>query len=106
MRSEFRFRVQAPEYSDSFDLYAWQRLENGKIAVAQPVAMQIVEDGLVASGPMLRISHMDNPRGALRNLMDELWKMGIRPSEELDADVSNKHLEDMRRLVFDHWLKR
>ncbi len=43
---------------------------------------------------------------AAQTLMDDLWVCGIRPTEGAGSAGSlaatQRHLEDMRRLVFDH----
>lgn len=36
----------------------------------------------------------------LSTLMDDLWTMGIRPTKKDDPNALNKHLEDMRAIVF------
>lgn len=45
----------------------------------------------------------------VQQLMTGLWRMGYRPNSEMiptahTLDAVNKHLEDMRTLVFDKWL--
>jgi len=65
--------------------------------VATNVVFETVSPG-VASNPAISL----RPEEA-RNLMDELWRAGVRPSEvgspgQLKA--TERHLEDMRTLTF------
>lgn len=52
------------------------------------------------SEPSFRLS-----KEQAQELMDELWRVGLRPTEGTGSAGSlaatQKHLEDMRRLVFD-----
>lgn len=45
----------------------------------------------------------------IQQLMDDLWSEGVRPSQLKDGDkiisATEKHLQDMRTIVFDHFLK-
>lgn len=45
------------------------------------------------------------PEGAAQQLIDALWRAGLRPSEGTGSAgalaATQKHLDDMRRLVFD-----
>lgn len=45
---------------------------------------------------------------AAQDLMNELWRLGVRPTDvgtagQLQATVA--HLDDMRKIVFEHFLK-
>lgn len=41
------------------------------------------------------------PSGMAKNLMDELWRAGIRPSEGVPSgDAQTAHLQDMRAIAF------
>lgn len=62
------------------------------------VVMQKQEIGAYAE-PSLRLS-----RTAAQQLMDNLWQCGLRPSEGTGSagalKATERHLEDMRKLVF------
>ena len=70
------------------------------LLVAKPVEWREVEEGFSLEGDhMLSLSE-----DLAQMLMDELWKCGLRPSEGSGSAGSlratERHLEDMRRLVF------
>lgn len=78
-----------------------QETEGVGLRVAQPVTMAEVEPGSFVE-PFLRLA----PHEA-QALMDSLWDCGLRPSEGSGSAgalaATQRHLEDMRRLVFqDH----
>ena len=69
-----------------------------KWAVARPAILETVEEGTVEQ-PMLEV-----PLEAAQGLMDELWRVGLRPTEGSGSAGSlaatERHLADMRALVF------
>lgn len=73
--------------------------DRGKTGVARPIVFDKVEDGEIIN-PSLSID-----ASAAQELMDSLWFSGVRPSDgngnvgQLQA--TERHLQDMRRLVFD-----
>lgn len=72
-----------------------------KIAVAQQVQFkQLTEEEAVIEGAHAMVLNRDD----LQNLMDELWTVGIRPTEGTGSAGSlaatERHLADMRALVF------
>ncbi len=78
------------------------RESNGKRMVAMPVVMSLVEANGAAPEPMMCISEADAPE-ALQSLMDELWRLGVRPADigtPGHLAATTKHLEDMRAITF------
>lgn len=78
------------------------------VAYAQPVTMLAVSSEAETFDnpkPMLRVT-----KDALQQLMDELWRVGIRPSEGTGSAgalaATERHLQDMRRLALDHLEER
>lgn len=74
-------------------------------AFALPVQFQQVDPEHCAthSEPMLSVAHHRDSAEFLQNLMDALWKHGIRPAEIGTAGhlaATQKHLEDMRAIAF------
>ena len=72
-----------------------------KIAVAQQVQFkQLTEEEAVIEGAHAMVLKRDD----LQSLMDELWTVGIRPTEGTGSAGSlaatQAHLNDMRALVF------
>lgn len=73
--------------------------ESGAVPkLAQPVVMATADD-TVAADPFMRLKLDEAQR-----LMDELWDAGLRPSQGAGSagamSATERHLEDMRRLVF------
>lgn len=95
-------RAHSAPWSDSIELLILQRLYPGErnFAVAKPIEMHTVPEGSYITDPSLRLSHT-----AAQQLMDNLWQCGLRPSEGSGSagslKATEKHLEDMRKLVFE-----
>lgn len=83
-------------FSDSLGVLF--KAEDGK-SIAEPINFTIKQIDGGYMQPTLRLTH-DEPQ----QLMNELWRCGIRPKngEGTDAQVNalKYHLEDMRKLVF------
>jgi hypothetical protein len=73
--------------------------QDGKVFTATQLQFHAVEEGDPLP-PTTQISHI-----MAQQLMDELYRAGVRPTEAADNAGELKgtkaHLEDMRRLVFD-----
>jgi hypothetical protein len=76
-----------------------EKMQDGRRAIATKITMEVQEDGYLVE-PSFRLSHED-----AQALMDELWNCGLRPTEGTGSAgalaATQKHLEDMRRLVFE-----
>jgi len=72
---------------------------DGRFYVGKPVVMEAQEPA-VASDPTFRLD-MEQAQ----TLMDDLWNCGLRPTEGAGSAgalaATQRHLDDMRRLVFD-----
>ena len=70
--------------------------------VARTVTLEAVGEGEYVGPTLLLQMH------AAQRLMDDLWDCGLRPTASMGSAeqqaATEKHLEDMRRLVFDGWL--
>ncbi len=67
--------------------------------VAEPLVMKFIRRG-GAVVPTFAID-AEEAREFLRSVMDEAWKLGIRPTDyDNDLGATRKHLEDMRRISF------
>lgn len=95
-RTEFVIQ-QAP---GSFGYNLWIRdKSHEQVAYATTVEFRVIDNGMLLPDPVLKMH-----REELQLLMDELWRIGIRPTEEGTAGqlgAVKYHLEDMRRLLFD-----
>jgi hypothetical protein len=95
IRREHPFRDE-----DDISVFLWHRSDH-TTAVAQSIAFRTLTPGEmgVEQEPALRID-----RDAAQQLMDELWHVGLRPTEGSGSAGSlaatERHLADMRHLVF------
>ena len=79
-------------------LLEW-RPESSQCAVSTSLLMKDLEEGSLLPPPPVSLSG-----GEATQLMDELWKAGVRPTTEAtggEIEAVKYHLEDMRRLVFE-----
>jgi len=92
---EFHFR---PSFCRrTWDCWITQRTGNKTTHIAKPVVFVPDEPNSLAE-PTMQIHGED-----VQKLMDELWREGVRPTEQGTAGqlaAVSFHLEDMRRLVF------
>ena len=86
------------EWSYGISLFMRQRTIGHGSTIAQPIVFAPFDDHLIAE-PMIKLQIEQ-----AQQLMDELWQCGIRPSEGAGSAgamaATQKHLEDMRKLVF------
>lgn len=79
-------------------------LEGSKVASAQPIMFKTLEADEDPQACFSMSLH------TAQGLMDELWDCGIRPSEGSGSAgamaATQKHLEDMRKLVFEYSTSR
>ena len=96
-----RLWAERREWSDSIDFVLFERRGD---SVSYSTSISMFNPGTENAGEIIA------PTFSLKNdeaqeLMDNLWKLGFRPSEGTGSAGSlaatQKHLEDMRRLVFD-----
>lgn len=91
-------------WQDSFKFYLWnETIRNGTsaISVANPTTFTNVPESDMGIQPL----PMFNLRpDEAQNLIDELWRAGLRPTEGSGSAGSlaatERHLADMRSLVF------
>lgn len=89
-------------WGDTFGLRMGIITASDKIAVAQPVEFKVLsEKESVIEGAHALVLKRDD----LQSLIDELWNVGIRPSEGTGSAgqlaATQAHLKDMQRLVFE-----
>lgn len=87
-------------FDDQIQLFMAQRFEDGRIAVAMPLTMKIIDPSEVVPSDLPLFSF--DPTTAQR-LMNELWNLGIRPSEGHGSTgqlaATEKHLNHLERLL-------
>jgi hypothetical protein len=95
-----RLYASLTPWSGGIDFLLTERTHDGRRAIATKIDMTAHEDAGLIVEPSFRMSH-ENAQA----LMDELWNCGLRPSEGTGSAgalaATQKHLEDMRRLVFE-----
>lgn len=98
---DIEFHLEPIMWSGAIQLWMRQRLPNG-FAIATKIEMSKMssEEPQEIHNPLMTFD-----TAAAQQLMDELWKCGLRPSEGTGSAGQlasvQYHLEDMRRLVFE-----
>ena len=92
------------DWSEGVSIYMRQMTAGAGAVLAAPVQM-IPHKPFEVAAPMMRL-----PIHAAQQLIDELWKCGLRPTEGSGSAgamaATQRHLEDMRTLVFEEANKR
>ena len=89
-------------FGDQIELHYAHRQEDGRIAIAQPVLMSLLAlDDPARHGftePLLRLDP-----DAAKQLMDELWTLGVRPTEGHGSTgqlaATEKHLNHITHIL-------
>lgn len=112
MRADLERHVRAflQPMRGNVDLYAYD-IFNGQWYAAPPLSEKIpissepVPEREDITTPTLRLGHE-----AAQELFDDLWNAGFRPNKgegtAAHVDAMREHLADLRRLVFDHSVKK
>lgn len=99
---KYQFLAETSNFRRQISLHvATVPREDGAYAVAMPVMWVTQQTGdLVPEEPLLKMSQTDG-----QNLMDELWRCGLRPSEGSGSAgalaATERHLADMQKISFD-----
>jgi len=95
--SRFDIRVDRNIWRDSVDIVLFEQ-RGEKTYIGKPVVMEQF-DGVMETDPTIRI-----PLENAQLLIDELWRVGLRPTEGTGSAGAlravEKHLHDMRCIVF------
>ncbi len=95
-------RAQSAPWRSAVELYIGD--QSGKTRVKEIVLEEIAQDGLLEPPSFVLANDM------AQQLMDDLWHCGLRPTEGAGTAGSmravERHLEDMRTLVFNPEAKR
>jgi hypothetical protein len=96
------FHIERLPWAFDLGLYLTAKTGDGKFAIALPVQMKVLTDEETMSASHAPIC--DLRKDEAQQLMDELWRAGLRPSEGSGSAGSlaatERHLADMRALVF------
>lgn len=99
--SELTFILHREPWRRSVGLWI-RNLDHNGPSLAEPIMFKIVESSALGdeSEPALRLREEE-----AQHLMDALWAAGFKPSEGHGSagqlGATERHLDDMRRIVFD-----
>ncbi len=92
------FRARREDWLDSIALCMAIRDQQGRFHVAQAVTMRSIEPNEYAPDVLVSLT-----RDEAQALMDELWNVGLRPSEGTGSAgamaATQKHLDDMQGIA-------
>ena len=96
---DLQVRIDLPVWEDAYSVYIFAKdSQNGDKFTAEPLVMRRVEIG-EASRPTFRLAGKDQAQ----QLMDDLWRCGLRPTEGSGSAGSlaatERHLADMTRIA-------
>lgn len=97
----FQFRVQRDLSfgPDTYRVHLYARMPDGRVAIPEAaITMRVIDPGEAPSEPVLTIG-----QEALQSLIDELWNLGIRPTEGHGSTgqlaATEKHLDHTTALL-------
>lgn len=97
MKTEIRAQIAI--WSDTVQIIVRATADNGQHSYAQPLTLKTIDPGAVVGEPTLALSKDD-----AQQWIDELWRVGLRPSEGAGSAGSlaatERHLADMRDVAF------
>jgi len=102
---DIRIRVHRDPCWDGYPMY-WLERSNGKTELLQDdLTKRELEDYEMYQRATAILSH-----DAVVELMNSLWAAGIRPDDSNTTagqiSATEKHLDDMRKIVFDNFLAK
>lgn len=105
--SEWKVQIRDSFACDNVEILIWSDLDDGRIAVVEPVEIPVkirtIGEMEPVKEPSIRIGR-DVARSLLPSLVEALDKKGIKPPtqsySEGQLDAMKLHLADMRKLVF------
>ncbi len=91
-------RAEKAWFRDRVEFMVIQKLDGDRIAVGKPITMESVEPGQAFGEPTLSLRHDE-----AQAMMDELWRIGLRPTEGSGSAGSlaatERHLKDMQAIA-------
>lgn len=94
--------IQRSDYRGGFEFFI-ESEQQGNCFLAHPIIMTKVEQLDTYQQPTFTVNRKEADQ-FFQKLIDTLWSMGIRPTgaKATDEQIAaiNRHLQDMRRLVF------
>lgn len=93
------YRVARVAWLDQLQMAVFQTAPNGVRYIAKPPEMEELKPAYLIGEPTFRLEYEQG-----QQLIDELWRAGLRPSEGSGSAGSlratENHLSDMRRIAF------
>lgn len=94
-------RIQRNPWNKRVEVAIFDDCQGGPfISVAEPIVMKQVEAGMCIDAPTFELA---DEKAQL--LLDELWRIGLRPTEGIEnagqLKATQDHLADMKKLTFD-----
>ncbi len=100
MPKDLKIRAVRPDFTDIVEIRMAYRGLRGELMVAQPLTFEMMQEHAFSVAPAISLDQT-----SAQALMDSLWDCGIRPTEGSGSAGAmaavQKHLEDMRTLVFE-----
>lgn len=98
-RLALEFMARKDDWNFGISLYAREVVFGVSQAIAKPFVLEQVEDGVLIAEPFIKLDI-----ASAQQLMDELWRCGIKPTEGTGSagslKATERHLEDMRKVAF------
>ncbi len=86
-------------FTDTIAVHAGHQDARGELHAAIPAQFVPVPSGGSVAGPCLTLS-----RDAAQELMDSLWRCGVRPADIVDSagalEAAQRHIADLRAVAF------
>lgn len=96
MKTEIR--AEMPVWDDRVNLFVRVTGGDGKRSIGRPLTLEAIPEGGAVWEPTMRIDKTD-----AQQFMDELWRIGLRPSEGSGSAGSlaatERHLADMKAIA-------
>lgn len=96
---EVQIHIQERPWAGKLGIWLQDRAEDGTRRIAAPVVFAPVDMGVDDRAPSAEITH-----AAAQHLMEQLWRMGIRPRDGegtmAHVEAMKNHIEDLRRMAF------
>jgi len=90
-----QIRAEMPVWEDRINLYVRVTGQDGSHSFGRPLTLEVIPEGSAVWEPTMRIDKSD-----AQQFMDELWRIGLRPSEGSGSAGSlaatERHLADMK----------
>lgn len=97
-------RADKPLYANEIQLHLVERMPNGSLRIAKVPEFETIDPNDFWHEPAIRLTTT-----SAQQLMDELWRCGLRPSEGTGSAGSlaatERHLKDMQTIAF-HFINK